>query len=403
MPFNKCPRPLIPYKPDWHAAEVLAPRETDYYESPRALGQLYRRVTLKPPPERAEEESVDPEKDSITFALRPKVLEVIPDLGRVEGTGESEILNEVLHAFYQYQDELSYICATHVITNQPGARLTEEEIVTGTIVAKASPLNRDHFQHLIGPGSPQSTESRWRNERVFRMRLNSSALAHETRRRLTPGWKRSENLGTVEAIKRAWVAWMFSVRNRMQFAANTFGMIALNIIFDGLNDLALAKAKAAEAEAEAAEAKAKAAEAEAQPAESETQPAESEAQPTESEVKPAESEAELAEPEVKHAGSGAEPGGSEVQPAESKVQPAESEAQPAESEVQPEESEVQSVESEVRPVESEVQPAESGAQPAESEAQPAESEAQPAESEVQPVESEVQPVESEAKPAEPEV
>ena len=34
---------------------------------------------------------------------------------------------------------------------------------------------------------------------------------------------------------------MFSVRNRMQFAANTFGLIALAIIFDGLNDLALAE------------------------------------------------------------------------------------------------------------------------------------------------------------------
>ena len=76
------------------------------------------------------------------------------------------------------------------------------------------------------------------------MQLNSSALAYETRRRLTPGWKRSENLGTVEAIKRAWVAWMFSVRNRMQFAANTFGMIALAMIFEGLNDIALAKSQA---------------------------------------------------------------------------------------------------------------------------------------------------------------
>ena len=247
MPIDKCPRPLIPYKPDWHAAEVLAPREVDYYESPRALGQLYRAVTLKSPPQRAKEESADPQKDNITFVLRPRVLEVIPDLDKVEGTGKSQILNEVLHAFDQYQDELSYICQTHVITNQPGARLTEEEIVTGTIVAKASPLELNHSQHLIGSGSRQSTEAKWRNERVYRMRLNSTALAHETRRRLTPGWKRSENLGTVEAIKRGWVAWIFSIRNRAQFAANTFGMIALAIIFDGLNTLALAaEAKLAE-------------------------------------------------------------------------------------------------------------------------------------------------------------
>jgi len=177
-------------------------------------------VSLKSPPPRAKE-SVDPDKDSITFVLRPKVLEVIPDLCEVERTDGGGIIK----IFDQYQDELSYISMTHVITNQPGARLAEEEIVTGTIVAK-------------------STDHKWRSERVYRMQLNSSALVHETRRQLTPGWKRFENIGTVDAIKRAWRAWMFSVRNRMQFAANTFGSIALAIIFEGLNDLALAEAAA---------------------------------------------------------------------------------------------------------------------------------------------------------------
>ena len=142
MPIEKCPKPLIPYKPDWHAAEILAPREQDYYESPRALGQLYRAVSLKSPPPRAKE-STDPDKDSITFVLRPKVLEVIPDLCEVERT-EGDVVN----IFDQYQDELSYISMTHVITNQPGARLAEEEIVTGTIVAKASPLEPSYLQYL---------------------------------------------------------------------------------------------------------------------------------------------------------------------------------------------------------------------------------------------------------------
>lgn len=122
------------YKPDWHAAEVVAPREVDYYESIRALGQLYRAVSLKTPPEREKEESTDPRSDNITLALRPKVLGILPDLHVVEATKEDEILR----IFDHYQDELLYICSTHVITNQPGARLTEEEIVTGTIVAKAS-------------------------------------------------------------------------------------------------------------------------------------------------------------------------------------------------------------------------------------------------------------------------
>ena len=144
VPFHKCPQPLIPYKPDWHAAEVLKPREVDYYESPRALGKLYRAVTLKSPPEREREESLDPYSDNITLALRPKVLGVIPNLQQVEQTREHIIVD----IFDHYQDELGYISSTHVITNQPGARLVEEEIVTGTIVAKASFLTSAILKNL---------------------------------------------------------------------------------------------------------------------------------------------------------------------------------------------------------------------------------------------------------------
>lgn len=76
------------------------------------------------------------------------------------------------------------------------------------------------------------------------MQLNSSALVSETRRQLTKGWKRPEEVGAIDAIKMAWRAWIFSIRNRMQFAANTFGLIALAIVFEGLNDLALAESAA---------------------------------------------------------------------------------------------------------------------------------------------------------------
>lgn len=76
------------------------------------------------------------------------------------------------------------------------------------------------------------------------MQLNSNSLAYETRRQLTKGWKRTESLGAIVAIEEAWRAWIFSVRNRMQFGANSFGLIALAIIFDVLNDLALAESAA---------------------------------------------------------------------------------------------------------------------------------------------------------------
>lgn len=76
------------------------------------------------------------------------------------------------------------------------------------------------------------------------MQLNSNALIFETQRRLTRGWKRNESVGAIEAIEDAWRAWIYSVRNRAQFGANSFGLIALAVIFNVLNDLALAESAA---------------------------------------------------------------------------------------------------------------------------------------------------------------
>lgn len=40
------PRFLIPFKPDWKAGEVINARRTDYYESSRAIGYLFRAIRL---------------------------------------------------------------------------------------------------------------------------------------------------------------------------------------------------------------------------------------------------------------------------------------------------------------------------------------------------------------------
>jgi RNA-dependent RNA polymerase len=49
IPVNMAdtPRFLIPYKPDWKSDEVINPRRTDYYESTRAIGYLFRAINLE--------------------------------------------------------------------------------------------------------------------------------------------------------------------------------------------------------------------------------------------------------------------------------------------------------------------------------------------------------------------
>lgn len=200
--------------------------------STRALGKLYRAVDLKDPPN-AEERKIpsDTEDDSITGCLRPRIQQhLISNMKSLE-TGD---YSDVETVFDNYQEELGYICTTHVVTNVPGARLTEEEIVTGTISAKYVILFYCFCANLISYFS-RCAQGRWRNERIYRMRLNSSSLMHETKRQLKKDWK--DNNGAEKALAFAWRAWLYSTRNRSQFGANSFGLVALGLIFETLEAL----------------------------------------------------------------------------------------------------------------------------------------------------------------------
>jgi len=210
VPYHRCPRLLIPFKPDWHAAEVLSPRDVDYYESTRALGHLYRAIVLREPPTtHGSGEHTGLRDSAIMACLRQAVEPHIPKKD-TEARGRMDIED----IFDAYQEELSYICTTHVVTNSPGVRLVEEEIVTGTISAKC-------------------TAGRWRNERIYRMRLNASSLVNETRRQLTAEW--DDGVGAEKALGFAWKAWKYSLENHAQFGANSFGVVALGVIFDALD------------------------------------------------------------------------------------------------------------------------------------------------------------------------
>jgi len=211
---NKLPRTLIRCKPDWHAAEVVSPRETDYYESDRALGLLYRSITLDDPKPIPPVSPVRPLSDPITLMLLESVQHHLGD----SADADNHPL-ELRKLFQRYTDELRYICATHTLSNIPGVRLLEAEVVIGTILAKCS-------------------QKRWRSDRIYRMRLHASTLVKDVQRNLI------ESLGdTVSAfdliagLQLAWSAWGFSLRHRAEFGANSFGLIALGTVIDCLDEL----------------------------------------------------------------------------------------------------------------------------------------------------------------------
>ncbi|KAG6814591.1 hypothetical protein H0H92_000120 [Tricholoma furcatifolium] len=215
--IDELPRTLIRCKPDWHAAEVISPRITDYYESDRALGVLYRSITFS----KDEEEIVRnrpnnyasqqlPLTDPITLSLKDRLKPYLDFDARPIG---------IAAMFRRYVNELNYICATHVLSNAPDSRLIEAEVVVGTILAKCS-------------------QKRWRKDRIYRMRLHALTLVQAVQRQLAAGLVNDiSQEEAVGVLAKAWAAWEFSQNHNHQFGACSFGLIALGIIFDCMDKL----------------------------------------------------------------------------------------------------------------------------------------------------------------------
>ncbi|KAK0228867.1 RNA dependent RNA polymerase-domain-containing protein [Armillaria fumosa] len=224
---NKLPRLLIRCKPDWHAAEVVDPRSTDYYESTRALGYMFRSIQWTNPEMLSSDSSTSDEHpvspfstDTLSMTLRAYIQHQLWPY--IEPDGESR---ETIALFHRYESELRYICATHTLSNTPGVRLLEAEVVAGTILAKC-------------------TQRRWRKDRTWRMRGHASQLVKDIKQILLPltgpqlEFKEVVPAETYrDALRLAWDTWDYSLRHPGKFGAKSFGLIALGVIFECLEKL----------------------------------------------------------------------------------------------------------------------------------------------------------------------
>jgi RNA-dependent RNA polymerase len=203
--IDEAPRTLIPFKPDWREAEVVNPHHADFYPSTRALGYLYRAIKIEDKlVEPSSQSHQRPLSDPISKRLYPKVQAIISDCGIPDGSDP-----EIGKIFQSYADELDYIRFTHSISTPDP--LTEEEVVVGTILAKCS-------------------QKRWRSDRMHSMRTNVSALTRDIQSRLLPAGATPDEAR--RSLMKAWAAWDYCIRHRKQFGANSFGIIALAVLFD---------------------------------------------------------------------------------------------------------------------------------------------------------------------------
>ncbi|KAJ6502132.1 RNA dependent RNA polymerase-domain-containing protein [Mycena sanguinolenta] len=217
------PRKLIRCNPDWHAAEVVSPRDTDYYRSEKALGELYRGITLDDPDLISSDDdssnvNVDPVSNPIYSTLLGRIQRNIKGFIVPDGT-----CTQTRMMFRKYAEELRYISTTHNLTTEPGVNLLEAEIVVGTILAKC-------------------VQKRWRSDCIYRMRYHATAVIRDIQKQMFPRERDTDNSAeSLQAsLERAWTAWDFSIRHEKEFGAKSFGLIALGMVFESL-DLLLPK------------------------------------------------------------------------------------------------------------------------------------------------------------------
>lgn len=229
--IKNAPHRLFPERPDFKKGEVDNPQGNDFYISEKTLGVLYRAIDI-PESSTGERHFVSPtplEQHPIYKALKPEIDRYVLNSTlngsttvKSNGSGKSRI--ELLRT--EYVDELRFICMTHCLSDHPGSALTEEEIVVGTILA-------------------QSSQHRWRMERIYHMRAQTCVLVERIKGKMLP---EHPHMASVEELKRgltmAWMAWQDSLElisksdgsssSSSDFGLHSFGFIALDIIFQCL-------------------------------------------------------------------------------------------------------------------------------------------------------------------------
>ncbi|TCD64916.1 hypothetical protein EIP91_003452 [Steccherinum ochraceum] len=209
--MSDAPRRLWPsIEPDW---KQVGDSNTVYYKSCRALGPLYHDVPLGEKLQPLAIPAATDLSDSISEALKPYISK---HLGLGDWANRDGDVLEMGSLFRGYTNELSSTCLAHSLSESPDSRLSEEEVVIGTILA-------------------HDAQARRRSDLTYRMRLHSGMLVRSVKMKLYQGQHSDQPLDQGAArygLSLAWRAWEFGMRNREKFGANSFALIALGSILE---------------------------------------------------------------------------------------------------------------------------------------------------------------------------
>ncbi|KAF9227760.1 RdRP-domain-containing protein [Gyrodon lividus] len=217
--ISQLPYSLIKFKPDWHMAEEDTPRSSDYYESSRALGYLFRNITLDDTPNPVPHNREKPQKDPISMVLLQHVRPHLQGQGLL-GEPPTAWIDSLYMA---YREELTYMATTYSLSKVAGARLREEELVIGTILARCS-------------------QKRYRSNRLYAMRESVAFLVQDMKGQLVGGLEEPSEDALKEKLAIAWAVWRHSLEKaglpaEESFGSQSFGLIGLGLVLECLEKL----------------------------------------------------------------------------------------------------------------------------------------------------------------------
>lgn len=230
VPASRIRYPEARIRPDWFAPELQTGGHADYYESTSILGVLFRDIQLPRidvERHRAERNSEDEATIiNLTNTLDNLSLSVITlqdivsdkvggQLRRfVNLTHDDETATIMLDLFSRFATELDHLAYTYSLAIRGTKRLSEEEILIGTIIAKTS--------------QPQM-----RRDKISGMREATNILI----KRVLEELEGDSEASISDWANRAWTAWKISIMKQGTFGAKCFGFVTLRALFDVLNTL----------------------------------------------------------------------------------------------------------------------------------------------------------------------
>jgi hypothetical protein len=136
--FTKLPCPPSDERPDFLAPETVNSVDNNlYYPSQKILGVLFRNVPLaKQPVLRRDASNTPSDGNSVLNALREINL---PELGLPSlQLLQDNVMEEMEQLLEAYSQHLMSIARIHTISKSRDTRVTEAELISGTITAKWS-------------------------------------------------------------------------------------------------------------------------------------------------------------------------------------------------------------------------------------------------------------------------